>query len=388
MLRKPLAAAGHSLSHLPRLALGLPHRITGLGPSVPRRRVGAAPGSLPVIPEDERQPARLSVFHYGPDHLREERDVSLADVAAFRGEAGLLWVDVVGVRDVAAIAGLAEIFGIHPLAQEDVIHTHQRPKLEIFAAGDRREEQLFLVARMLHQPESHAPESVAEQVSFVVGPGYVITFQEYAGDVFEHVRERLRHGAGRIRQRGSDYLAYALLDVIIDHYVVALEGLGDGIDALEQAILAEPKREQQDQIRAFRRTVLFLRRSVWPLREVLASLSRDETPLVEDSTRVYVRDAYDHIIQVVDIIESFRDVLSTLSDLYLSSLSHRMNEVMKVLTVVGTIFIPLSFFAGIYGMNFEHMPELEWRYGYFAFLAAAAALLVGALAFFRHRGWI
>jgi magnesium transporter len=388
MLRKPLAAAGMTLAHLPRLALSFPHRVTGMGPSVPRRRVGAAPGSLPDIPEHERQPARLALFQFQADHLLEQADVSLETLAEMRRQPGVLWVNVIGVRDLATISGLADIFGIHPLAQEDIVHTHQRPKLETFEAGEDREEQIFLVARMLHAAGREDASFTAEQVSFVVGPGYLLTFQEYEGDVFEPVRERLRKGGGRARSRGADYLAYALVDVIIDHYFLALESLGDSIDALEQAILVEPRREQQDQIRILRRTVLFLRRSVWPLREVLAALMREETPLVEDATRVYVRDAYDHIIQVVDIIESFRDVLSTLSDLYLSSLSHRLNEVMKVLTVVGTIFIPLSFFAGIYGMNFAHMPELEWRYGYFAFLGISAALLLGALALFRHRGWI
>jgi magnesium transporter len=369
-------------------ALRLPHRSLGLGTSVPRRRVGAPPGTLPDPAPAERPPAELSAIRYAAGEIEERAAVTVAELAGLRQPGHVLWVNVAGVHDTEMLQGLAAEFGLHPLVQEDLAHPHQRPKVEAYPAGEDAREQLFVVAKMIH-PFDAAEASVAvEQVGLVLGDGFVITFTETPGDVFDHVRERLRSGRGRIRQHDAGYLAYALLDVLIDHYFLVMEDLGEAIELLEQAIVDEPQRAQQDQIRSLRRTVLFLRRSVWPLREVIGALMRDESALIDDHTRLYLRDAYDHTIQVVEIIEGFRDVLATMSDIYISSLSHRLNEVMKILTVVGTIFIPLSFLTGIYGMNFHYMPELEFRYGYFTFLAVVAVLLVTALAIFRRRGWI
>src|SRR5690606_6469714 len=236
--------------------------------------------------------------------------------------------------------------------------TTQRPKIESYDG------QLFIVVKMLHAPSEPgfehlgaevegAPEIRVEQVGLILGPDYVISVQEFPGDVFDPIRLRIRQAAGRIRSVGADYLVYSLLDLIVDHYFVVMEGIAFHIEAIEEAVLADPRPELQTEINALRREALFLRRSIWPLREVIA-------PLVTDPTKVYLRDAYDHTIQVVDMIESFRDVLASLVDLYLSSLSHRMNEVMKVLTVIGSIFIPLTFLAGVYGMNFDVMPELHY----------------------------
>ncbi|CAN5619003.1 magnesium/cobalt transporter CorA [soil metagenome] len=388
MARGPIEIAGNTIARLPGLALSLPSRALGLGTSVPRRTVGAAPGTIPHIPDHEQTASRITVHAYTASHYREWTDVSLEQLAELRENGHLLWVDVVGVRDPDTIVGLAKLFKLHPLVQEDILHTHQRPKLDIYPADSNGDDQLFVVAKMLHEPEGSEGSIRVEQVGMLIGKDYLVTFQEYEGDVFAPVRERLRSESGRVRRRGADYLAYALLDVIIDHYFLILENLGDEIDAVEQHIIEEPRREYQDRIRSLRRSVIFLRRSIWPLREVLSGLSREDTILVARDTRIYLRDAYDHTIQIVDIVEGFRDVLGTLSDLYLSSLSHRLNEVMKVLTIVGTVFIPLSFFAGIYGMNFEYMPELSYRYGYFVFLGVVAALLIGSFVFFRRKKWI
>ena len=386
--RRLLGALGRGIVRLPLRALGLadatPHR---------RRSIGQAPGTLREVSEEERVPTRIDVLRYDGEAIEQHADVRPAEAAALRDTPGIAWVDVVGVRDPDTIRALGDAFGLHPLVLEDLTHTSQRPKLEAY------DDQLFIVVKMLHAPSEPgfehlgavvegAPEIRVEQVGLLLGPDYVISVQEYEGDVFEPIRERLRQGAGRIRHGGADYLAYALLDLIVDHYFVVMEGIAFHIEALEEAVLADPQPELQTEINALRREAIFLRRSIWPLREVIASLLRDESPLIADATKVYLRDAYDHTIQVVDMIESFRDVLASLVDLYLSSLSHRMNEVMKVLTVIGSIFIPLTFLAGIYGMNFEHMPELSHPYAYFILLGVMAAVAVGMLVAFRRKGWI
>ncbi len=371
---------GRDLVRLPLRAVGLIDR-----PTVPRR-VGQVPGELPEMSEDEHVAARLSVVHYGEDHLEEIAEATVEEAAARSRADGVTWIDVVGVRDMGTIRALGEAFGLHPLVQEDLVNTTQRPKIETY------DEQLFIIAKMLHLADLDGDgvrdEVRVEQLGIVLGPGYVLSVQEFEGDVFEPVRERIRSSAGRIRSVGADYLAYALLDLTIDHYFVVIEGIGEHIEMLEEVVLNDPRPEVQTEINDLRREAIFLRRSIWPLREVLSALLRDESPLVEDRTKLFLRDAYDHTIQVVDLIESFRDVLASLVDLYLSSLSHKMNEVMKVLTVIGSIFIPLSFLTGLYGMNFEYIPELQAHNGYFYFLGAIGVLLVGMLVYFKRKGWM
>jgi magnesium transporter len=383
-----LTAVGSDIARLPGRALRIPARAIGLGASVPRRRIGAPPGSLPEIPDHERAPAHISVVRYDAETFEERHGLTLGDAESLRKATGVSWIDVVGASDPEAIRAIGDAFGVHPLVQEDLAHPHQRPKLEYFRRDEDHDDQIFLIARVLHTPADSAGEAFVEQVGLLLGPGYLLTFRPSDSGIFQPIVERIRQNGGRVRRAGADYLAYALIDVIVDHYFVGLEEIGEQIERLEEDIMAAPQRGQQEQIRALRRTMLFLRRAVWPMREVLAALMRDESGLVDDQTKIYLRDAYDHAVQVVDVIESFREVIASLSDLYLSSLSHRLNEVMKVLTVVGTIFIPLSFLTGIYGMNFEYMPELGFRYGYFVFLGAVTSLLVGSLLYFRHRGWI
>ena len=264
---------------------------------------------------------------------------------------------------------------------EDIVHTGQRPKLEDYGS------HLFVVLRMLRWNEE-TRQIDDEQVSFAIGPSWVLSFQERKGDVFDPIRDRLLSDRGRIRKLGPDYLAYALVDAIVDHYFSILEALGERIESLGEEMAQNPRPQELEAIRHSKRELLFMRKSVWPLREVLSSLQRAETDLLRDSTVPYLRDVYDHTIQIIDTVETFRDMLSGLTDLYMSSVSNRMNEVMKVLTIIATIFIPLSFVAGLYGMNFDFMPELHWRYGYFAVLGLMLAIGIGMLLYFRRRKWL
>ena len=327
------------------------------------------------------EPPGLSVFDYTTGALREHDDPTVDEVLALRDTETVSWINISGLQDVDLIRRLGDHFGIHPLVQEDIANTNQRPKIEEF------DQHLFVALKMIY--EDAAPsELVFEHVSLIIGPRYVLSFQETPVDVFGPVRERLRGTRGRIRTLGADYLGYALLDVIIDHYFVVLERYGSRSEELEEEILDDPTVQTQEKINALRRSLIHMRRSVWPVREILGRLERLESPLIDAETRPFLRDAYDHAVQVVDVVESLRDLVSGLTDLYMTVLSNRMNEIMKVLTIIGTIFIPLTFVAGIYGMNFEYMPELGYRYGYpivWGVMLLVAAML---LLFFRRRDWI
>jgi magnesium transporter len=282
---------------------------------------------------------------------------------------------------VKVIEQLGKHFSLHPLLLEDILHTEQRPKMEDFG------EYLFFVLKMLYLEEGRH-EILAEQVSLILGSNFVISFQEREGDVFKYVRERIRNSKGRIRKVGADYLAYALIDAIVDNYFIILERLGETIEELEEELVTNPVSDTLQTIHHLKREMIFLRKSVWPLREVISALERGESPLIQESTGVYLRDLYDHTIQVIDSVETFRDMVSGILDIYLSSVSNKMNEVMKVLTIIATIFIPLTFIAGIYGMNFEYMPELSWRWGYPAVWFVICAIFITMLAYFKRRKWL
>jgi magnesium transporter len=346
-----------------------------------RAAPGASPGTL--IPDPNAAETRISAICYGAENIAEAQNCKTTDIADLRGKAPVLWIDVSGLADVTAIEAVGEIFGLHQLALEDVINVHQRPKAEAY------ESYLFIVFQML----SHGQTTFGEQVSMFIGDGYVLTFQERSGDCFDPVRDRLRRAKGRIRQLGPDYLGYALIDAAIDSYFPILETLGEEIEALEDDVVANPKPILVDRLHRIKRELLALRRAVWPTREMLNTLIRDELPQISETTRPYLRDCYDHAIQLMDIVETYREIASSLLDVYLSSLSARMNEVMKVLTIIATIFIPLGFVASLYGMNFDrasplNMPELGWRFGYPFALAVMMAMAVGLIWFFRRRGWI
>lgn len=344
-------------------------------------KAGRPPGTLIHVGERKTDRMRISVIDYDESSADEHELGDIEECFPFKDTETVTWINVDGIHDTEAIQKLGDCYGLHPLLLEDVVNTNQRPKLEEF------DDYVFLVLKMLLlDKEERRPEF--EQVSLVLGPNYVISFQEREGDVFETVRERIRSGKGRVRRGGADYLAYALLDSIVDGYFVVLETFGEHIETLEEELVAEPDRRTLQRLNDMKRETIFLRKSVWPLREVISALQREESALVKDSTRIYLRDVYDHTIQVIDTVETFRDMLTGMLDIYLSSVSNRMNEVMKVLTVIATIFIPLTFIAGVYGMNFRFMPELGWQWGYP--LAWFVMVLIGVLmvAFFKRKKWL
>jgi magnesium transporter len=343
-------------------------------------KAGLPPGTLLPSP-DRRRPTTITVLDYDSDHLQQ---MEAADEETVRRQAGspqVTWFQVAGVDDVEVLARLGEIFGLHPLLLEDVASLAQRPKLEEY------DEHLFIVAHALAF-DPRELRLAQEQVCLVVGRGWLLSFQEQPGPLFEPVRERLRRGRGRIRRLGADYLAYALLDTVVDRYYVALEAMGEASEALEDRLLAEPDARTLEELHQLKRQVLAFRKAVWPLREAAAWLGREESGLVSAESHVFLRDLHDHVVQVADQAETLREVVSGLMDIYLSSVSQRMNEVMKVLTIIATIFIPLTFVAGVYGMNFQWMPELGWPWAYPAALGLMAALAGGMVVYFRRKGWL
>jgi magnesium transporter len=291
------------------------------------------------------------------------------------------WLDIGGIHDLKVIEKLGALFHLHPLLLEDIVNTEQRPKREEY--GD----YTYVVAKMLY---TDAKRSLiqAEQISFVLGSHVLLSFQEDGGDVFSPTRDRLRTGKGRIRSLKPDYLLYSLLDAIVDGYFSVLEVLGERTEAIEDRVLTEPDAQTLKSIYSLRRDLLVVRRAVWPVREVAGGLERDETALISPATKTYFRDVYDHTIQAIDTIETLRDIVTAMLDIYLSNLSNRMTAVMKVLTIITTIFMPLTFIAGVYGMNFRHMPELEWPWGYPAVLSGMAIIGLLMVWFFRRRHWL
>ncbi|MFW5951993.1 MAG: magnesium/cobalt transporter CorA [Gemmatimonadota bacterium] len=348
-----------------------------------RRRspVGAAPGTL--ISHPDAAPPVLYAVGYGPDSFHEQEVESVEELDSLRGRWSVLWINVTNVGDAEAVAAIGERFGLHRLALEDVVNVHQRPKVEEYP------DHLFAVARMATLEE----RVDTEQVSLFLGEDWVLTFQERPGDTWDPVRDRLRAGRGRIRAAGADYLFYALLDAIIDAYYPLLEEFGDRLEFLEEEVIDDPQEGLVAVIHAARRDVLALRQSVWPLREAIGMLYREEFRLIDSESRIYIRDAYDHAIQVIDLLENYREMASALLEVYLSSVSHRMNQVMKVLTIIATIFIPLTFIAGIYGMNFDpdasplNMPELAWYWGYPAVWTVMIVTVLGLLWYFKRKRW-
>jgi magnesium transporter len=344
-------------------------------------KAGMPPGSLVHIGETPAKAACISILQYDPTSFQEQRFANLDDCLPCLGQPGITWLNVEGVYDVDIIRRLGEHFSLHPLVLEDIVNTVQRPKIEDYG------EYLFIVARMICFSQQQTVKT--EQVCLVLGPDYVISFQEgLDGDAFEPVRERIRNGRGRIRTLGSDYLCYALIDAVVDSYFSILEGMGEMVEDLEEELAQGPNQEILKRIIALKREIIFMRKGVWPLREVTAALERGESKLVTDAARIYFRDIYDHTIQVIDGVETFRDLLSGMLDLYLSSISNRTNDIMKFLTVVGTIFLPLTFIVGVYGMNFKNIPELQWQYGYLYCWIFMIAISLGMAVYFKRKRWL
>lgn len=345
---------------------------------------GTAPGTL--VTDASLPPPEVHVMAYGPQGLAEYQGSDWQRIARLRSEHAVVWVNVDGLGDAKLIERLGQQFGLHPLALEDVLHTHQRPKVEHYP------DNVFVVARML-TPQT---KQETEQLSLFLGQGFVVTFQEdVPGDCLGPVRDRLRSGRGRIRELGADYLAYSILDTVIDAFFPLLEHLGERLDQLEDQVLLNADLSANIAgIHAIKNELLLLRRAIWPQREAINGLVRDPSSLVAAETRLYLRDCYDHTVQIIDLLEMYREVSSGLMDLYVSAVSNRMNEVMKVLTIIATVFIPLTFIVGVYGMNFDpdvspwNMPELEWRYGYPAVWIVMILVTAGMVIFFRKQGWL
>lgn len=339
--------------------------------------IGAKPGTLLIHPQ--AQPPTMRVLQYAPDQLAEHDIAAVADLPPLLTPDTVSWIDVQGVGDERVLRDLADVFQIHPLALEDVVNVPQRPKAE------RYDEHTLAIVRMARLAADAGDQ---EQVSLFVGPNYVLTFQERSGDVFDAVRDRIRQGGPVLRSSGPGYLAYALLDAVIDGYYPIIEHFGDQLEALEESIVARPGAAVLHQIHHIKRELLSLRRAIWPLREAVNALIRDEDPLISERVRLYLRDCYDHCVQLIDVIETYRELAGGLLDVYLSSIGNRQNEVMKVLTIMASIFIPLTFMAGIYGMNFDHMPELHWRFGYPTFWILVLLIGGGMFAWFKRKRWL
>lgn len=345
------------------------------------RKLGLPPGSLIHIGERKPEKVKITIMDYDEARLEEKEAKEIEECFLFKEKPTVTWINVDGVHQPEVIEKIGDHFGLHPLIQEDIVNTGQRPKIQDL------EEYLFVVLKMLHYDE-RADEVRAEQVSLILGTNFVISFQERPGDVFNPLRERIRKGRGLVRKRGADYLAYALVDAIIDHYFVILEKFSEMLEDIEGKVVTTPTPETLRAIHTLKREMIFLRKSLWPLREVISALERGESALIKKKTIIYLRDVYDHTIQVIDTLESFRDMVSGMLDTYLSSISNRMNEVMKVLTIFASIFIPLTFIAGIYGMNFDHMPELLWRRGYFIILSVMGAVGISMMTYFKRKKWL
>ena len=345
------------------------------------KTAGRIPGELVHVGDRKADKVKISVIDYDEKIFQEKEIANIEEVFPFKDTPTVTWVNINGLHEISIIEKIGANFGMHPLTLEDIVNTGQRPKYEDF---DR---YIFIVFKML-MFDDIKKEIISEQVSLIFGSNFVMSFQEKEGDVFEPVRERIRNAKGRIRKMGADYLAYSLLDAVVDNYFSVLEKLGDKIEGMEEELVTNPKPQTSQAIHNLKRNTIFLRKSVWPLREVAGSLERSESKLIRKATHIFLRDVYDHTIQVIDTIETFRDMVSGLLDIYLSSVSNRMNEIMKVLTIFAAIFIPLTFIAGIYGMNFEFMPELKWKGGYFTLLGIMAAVGFGMLIYFRRKKWL
>jgi len=344
-------------------------------------QAGLAPGTLVHIGDKKVEKVRITVIDFDGESFQEKVVDRVDECFPYKDKPTTTWINVDGVHDVGIIEKLGACYGIHPIVLEDIVNTMQRPKMLDF--GD----YIFISLKMLYFGDDKERVKV-EQVSLIFGANFVISFQEDIGDVFDPVRERIRKGTGKMRRSGADYLAYSLIDSIVDGYFVIFEWLGERIEEVQERLIVEPTAGNLQAIHRLKSEVIGLRKAVWPLREVIANLERVESPLIRKDTFIFLRNVYGHTIEIIETIESFRDLVAGMIDIYLSSLSMKLNEVMKVLTIIATIFIPLTFIVGIYGMNFKHMPELSWRVGYPAVMLVVLAAGVSMLVYFRRKKWI
>ena len=343
-------------------------------------KTGLPPGTMMHIGVRKTANPTITILDYNSEEVEEKQALYVEECFPFKDKDSVTWINVDGLHQTEIIKKMGDHFGMHPLLQEDIVNTHQRPKVDYF------DDYVVIIVKMLLFDEK-TKKVASEQVSIVLGTNFVISFQEgIGGDVFGPVRERIRKG--RFAKRGADYLMYSLLDAIVDHYFVILEKLGEQIAYLEEDVVKSPTLKTLQEMYDLKTEMIFLRKSVWPMREVLASLQRVESNLIDKSIHFYLRDVHDHSIQVIDTMETYRDMLSGMLEIYLSSISNRLNEVMKVLTIISTIFIPLTFITSLYGMNFRFMPELDWRYGYFVTLGIMIVVTGFMLYYFKRKKWL
>ena len=361
---------------------------------VPRLRKRSKPGAVAGIELAElahmpstQEPVTITCIDYGVNQaqVQEVKDLA-AFLAVHRPEwATVRWINVDGINDMQVVRGLAEKYHLHPLAIEDVLHVTHRPKVEAYDDDGNLQARLFIIARMLEMSDGHL---VSEQISIFLGRHTVLTFQESRGDVWDGIRQRAQTPGSRLRANDASFLVHALLDAIVDHCFPILEVYGDRLEDIEAEVLQRPSPAVIQGIHALKRELLLLRRAVWPMREVISALQREQHACMSDATRTYMRDVYDHTVQIIDIVETYREMATGLTETYMSAMSQRLNEVMKVLTIIGTIFIPLTFLAGVYGMNFKHFPEIEWVWGYPVFWGICVVTVVTMLIWFRRRQWL
>lgn len=358
-----------------------------------RKRAPAHPGAAPGMTAEQLhamapgdRPVTVTRLDYGPQSANARTVTDPADMHAARPEGTrVCWIDLDGVCDPVSLGELARTYDLHPLAMEDVVHTHQRPKVELYDTDDPRQLRLFVVTRMFMFVQGHLH---SEQVSFFVGPDMVITIQESPGDVWDNVRQRIHTAGTRLRAQGAPFLLYALLDALIDALFPVLEHYSDQLEAIEDRVLLDPDAEVIHDIHAVKRELMLIRREVWPMREMLHQLQHVDLEYLDDTTRTYLRDVHDHAIQAMDLTETARELAGSLADTWMNAISTKMNEVMKVLTVIASLFIPATFLTGVFGMNFKHMPMLESPYGFYAFVGLCVVSMVGLLGWLRWRKWV
>jgi len=347
-----------------------------------KSKLGLAPGSLVFTGLQKMAQVDITVIHYSEDHFEESNPKSITEVISLiQSFKGVTWINIDGLHDENSIEEICTYLDIHKLSMEDILSVGQRPKLE--------EYQDYVQAVIKILSIDSADEIIEyEQLSFILKGNILVTFQEKTGDVFDGVRNRIREGKGNVRKRGADYLLYALLDLVVDHYFIVLDNFGEKLEDLETELLNNPDKTILSKLHRLRRETLLLRRTVYPLREMIGRFEKLEEPLISNSIKIFIRDLYDHTVKVIENIEILRDMTSGLLDLYMNTTSNKMNEIMKVLTIMTSIFIPLTFIAGVYGMNFTNMPELQHKYGYFVILGVMAVVVLGMLYFLKRKKWL
>ncbi|MEW9097311.1 MAG: magnesium/cobalt transporter CorA [Clostridiaceae bacterium] len=345
-----------------------------------KSKIGTAPGTLVHVGEHVSDDIKITRISYNEENFNKAVYEDIEKCLSSCRDDSINWINIDGLDSIETISYIGKRFNIHPLILEDILNTTQRPKIDI------DNNYIYIVIKMLYYDKS-IKEIKSEQVSLIILENYVLSFQEFRGDVFDDLRRRLERDKSNIRAKGTDYLAYSLIDSIVDSYFDIIESIGNSIDTIEDTLMSNPSKKTLDDIYKLKRELIFLRNSIWPLREVLSKLVKSEYKLIEDKTVMFLRDVYDHTIEIVDIIETYRDILSGMLDTYLSSVSNKTNEIMKVLTIFSTIFIPLSFLTGIYGMNFEYMPELKFKHGYLIFWVITITCILAMVDYFRRKKW-